>query len=202
MIRSLYGSFVGDFFDMRDDIFWYSEIIQSPSDIPRSCTSSEWSPRILVFLIRIEISEYIDISCLFQLIHFRPFYRKESDVMFIFLWSCDIYLCMADIEITAGDDFFSLISELIDIIPEVLVEFQFIVQHLRSISPFSSIRKIDIQQREFLKLRLDHPSFFMKMLHRLKPRCSRNKMQAFLIQGSDTGISRLFSGMPYPLIIS
>gem|GEM_PF-2066270 len=70
MIRSLYGSLVGDFFYMRNNILRYPEIIQSPSDIPWSRSRSERSPGILIFQLRIEMPENIYISLIFQLIHF------------------------------------------------------------------------------------------------------------------------------------
>lgn len=89
--------------------------------------------------------ERIYIAIRFQLVHFSSFYGKESDGICILFGPCDIDLTMADIEITAGDNFFSFIPEFIDIVDEVVIEFQFIAQHLCSVSSFTAVREIDIQ---------------------------------------------------------
>lgn len=139
------------------------------------------------------MSEDIHISFFFQFIQLSPFDREKSDIIFVLFGSCDIYFLVADIEIAAGDDLLAFIPELVDVMDEMLVEFEFIAQHFRTVSPFASVREIKIQQREILELRLDHPPFFMEMLHGLESRYSRNEFQAFLIQGGNPGISWFLS---------
>jgi hypothetical protein len=52
---------------------------------------------------------------------------------------------MADIEVTAGDDMFSFFSELVDVMKEVVIEFQLVVKHFCPISSFTPIGEIDIE---------------------------------------------------------
>jgi len=122
--------------------------------------------------------------------------------MFIFFWSSNVYLSMADIKIATSNNFFTLVSEFVDIMDKMIIKFQFITQHFSTISSFSSVGEVYIQKSKILKLCLNYPSFFMKMFHRLKFRYSRNKFQILFIKSSDSRISWFFTSMSDSIILS
>gem|GEM_PF-1103303 len=99
------------------------KIIKSPSDISWSCSCSITPPTIHIFFLGIEVSKSIYITSFKKIIYFFSFYRKKSNRIFIFFWSCYIYFCMTNIKISSDNNIISRCYKSINIVNHFIIKF-------------------------------------------------------------------------------